>query len=208
MLPFETVEPDTLRLLRKLMETPCLASFALVGGTCLSLRHGHRMSVDLDLFSTRQFDNDQLKEELFESGLKFSETFYANRLGLFGYIEGVKVDFVRHHQFPMLAPIEENDGIRMFADQDIIAMKTSAILRRAVKKVFWDVAMLLKHFTIDDFVRFYEAKYPEQQLLITVPRALTYFDDAEESPTPNCLRGLSWEEVKQTIRKAVREYLS
>ena len=208
MLHFETVEPDTLRLLRKLMDAPCLAGFSLVGGTCLSLRHGHRMSVDLDLFSVLQFDNEQLKEELANSGFHFSETFYSNRLGLFGYIQGVKVDFVRHHQFPLLSPIENTDGIRMFADPDIIAMKTSAILRRAVKKDFWDVAELLKHYTLDDFVRFYEAKYPDQQLLITVPRALSYFDEAENSPAPNCLRGLSWESIKDTIRKAVREYLA
>ena len=39
-------------------------------------------------------------------------------------------------------------------------------------------------------------------------RAISYFDDAEESPTPHCLKNRSWDDVKQTIRKAVREYLS
>jgi predicted nucleotidyltransferase component of viral defense system len=208
MLYLKTVEPGTLRLLKKLMSAPCLSSFSLVGGTCLSLRHGHRMSVDLDLFSTKQFENDSLKEELAENGFHFSETFYANRLGLFGYIEGVKVDFVRHHQFPLISPLEEYDGIRMFGDPDIIAMKISAILRRAVKKDFWDVAELLEHYSLKEFVQFYETKYPEQQLLIAIPRAISYFDDAEEAPNPNCVKGLSWDDVKQTIRKAVREYLS
>jgi predicted nucleotidyltransferase component of viral defense system len=166
------------------------------------------MSVDLDLFSTQQFENDRLKEELAENGFHFSEMFYANRLGLFGYIEGVKVDFVRHHQFPLIAPLEEYEGIRMFGDADIIAMKISAILRRAVKKDFWDVAELLEHFSLKEFVQFYETKYPEQQLLISIPRAISYFDDAEESPTPHCLKNRRWDDVKQTIRKAVREYLS
>lgn len=136
MLHINTVEPNTFRLLNRLMEAPCLASFSLVGGTCLSLRHGHRMSVDLDLFSTKQFDNEQLKDELFECGFKFSETFYSNRLGLFGFLDGTKVDFVRHHQFKMISPIENHHGIRMFGDPDIIAMKISAILKRAVKKDF------------------------------------------------------------------------
>jgi predicted nucleotidyltransferase component of viral defense system len=190
------------------MEAPCLESFSLVGGTCLSLRHGHRMSVDLDLFSTKQFDNEQLKEELSESGFRFSETFYSNRLGLFGFLDGIKVDFVRHHQFELISPIENHKGIRMFGDPDIVAMKISAILRRAVKKDFWDIVELLNHFSLEDFIAFYESKYPDQQLLITIPRALSYFDDAEESPNPNCLKNLTWEEVKQTIQKAVREYLS
>jgi predicted nucleotidyltransferase component of viral defense system len=208
MLHVNTVEPNTFRLLNRLMEAPCLESFSLVGGTCLSLRHGHRMSVDLDLFSTKQFDNEQLKEELSESGFNFSETFYSNRLGLFGFLDGIKVDFVRHHQFELISPIENHKGIRMFGDPDIVAMKISAILRRAVKKDFWDIVELLNHYSLEDFIAFYESKYPDQQLLITIPRALSYFDDAEESPNPNCLKNLTWEEVKLTIQKAVREYLS
>jgi len=39
------------------------------------------------------------------------------------------------------------------------------------------------------------------------PESACYFDVAESSPEPYCLRGLSWEEVKAIIRKAVREYL-
>jgi hypothetical protein len=34
-----------------------LNSFYLVGGTCLSLRYGHRKSIDLDLFCTQEFFN-------------------------------------------------------------------------------------------------------------------------------------------------------
>jgi hypothetical protein len=45
-------------------------------------------------------------------------------------------------------------------------------------------------------------------LLISIPQTITYFDDAELSQDPHCLKNLSWDDVKQTIRKAVREYLS
>ncbi len=48
MLYPETVEPGTLSLLKKLMEIPSLRPFSLVGGTALSLKYGHRTSVDLD----------------------------------------------------------------------------------------------------------------------------------------------------------------
>ena len=62
--------------------------------------------------------------------------------------------------------------------------------------------------TMEEFITFYETKYPAEQLLISIPRALTYFDDAENSPNPECLLGLSWEDVKNKIRSAVRDYLS
>jgi hypothetical protein len=57
MLHFETVEQDTIALLNKLMRLPQLKSFYLVGGTSSSLKYGHRISVDLDLFCNEKFDN-------------------------------------------------------------------------------------------------------------------------------------------------------
>jgi hypothetical protein len=45
-------------------------------------------------------------------------------------------------------------------------------------------------------------------LLISIPQTIAYFDDADLSQDHNRLKGLSWDDVKQTIRKAVREYLS
>lgn len=44
----------------------------------------------------------------------------------------------------------------MFAPEDIIAMKVQAVLDRAKKKDFWDIAELLNHFTMDDSISFYK----------------------------------------------------
>jgi predicted nucleotidyltransferase component of viral defense system len=189
------------------MKSSALDGFYLVGGTCLSLRYGHRKSIDLDFFSVNEFSNESLIDNLRAEGFDFKEAFSANRLGVFGFLDNVKVDFVRHHMFPMIDKAESVPGIRMFGDKDIIAMKISAILRRAVKKDFWDMAELLNYHKVADFVTYYEMKYPDQQLLISIPRALSYFDDAETSPNPDCLRGQTWEEVKTKIRQAVNEYL-
>ncbi len=207
MLHYETVEPDTLRLLKLLMKSPALKNFCLVGGTGLSLRYGHRKSIDLDLFSTVPYDSFELLEELRNEGFMFKETFSSNKLGIFGYIKGVKVDLVRHHYKPLIDEIIIEDGIRIFGDKDIIAMKISAILRRAVKKDFWDIAELLNHYTVANFITFYESKYPDEHLIISIPKAITYFDEADDSPNPDCLLGLSWEEVKNKIRQGVNEYL-
>ena len=56
MLHTKTVEPGTFSLLKELMEVPTLEHFALVGGTALALRYGHRSSIDLDLFFNERFD--------------------------------------------------------------------------------------------------------------------------------------------------------
>jgi len=39
---------------------PEMNDFYLVGGTALALYYGHRLSVDIDLFSTTEFTNESL----------------------------------------------------------------------------------------------------------------------------------------------------
>ncbi|HCP93912.1 MAG TPA: hypothetical protein DIU05_07765 [Bacteroidetes bacterium] len=96
----------------------------------------------------------------------------------------------------------------MYHTDDIVAMKMNALLGRAKKKDFWDVAELLKHYSIAKMVELHKKKYPSQMLLISVPQALIYFNEAEESEDPISLNGQTWESVKKTIRAAVRDYLS
>ncbi|MFW0715153.1 nucleotidyl transferase AbiEii/AbiGii toxin family protein [Pedobacter sp. N23S346] len=53
MLHKETVTPGTLDLIQTLMQDHQLNSFYLVGGTALSLRIGHRESIDIDFSAHR-----------------------------------------------------------------------------------------------------------------------------------------------------------
>ncbi len=67
MLKYEAIYPETLELLKKLMKLPGLDNFYLVGDTALALRIGHRISVDLDLFSHVEFSTQEFStEELFD----------------------------------------------------------------------------------------------------------------------------------------------
>ena len=207
MLQYGTVEPHTLDILNELMLIPELKDFNLVGGTALSLYFGHRRSIDLDLFSTSEFSNESLIKPLEEKFPGFSYRNTHNPIGLFGSIDGIKVDFVKHHQHPLIEGIVMEDGIRLLSKPDIMAMKIAAILRRAVKKDFWDIAELLKYYSVQDFINFYTKKYPSQQLLISIPHALTYFIDAEESEEPVSLNGQTWKSVKKLIQQKVNDYL-
>ena len=206
MLYYSTVKSTTLDLLKRLMNLSELSTFALAGGTALTLRYGHRISVDLDLFSSVDFDSDFIINVLSKefSALVIHST---NNIGIFCYIDDVKVDFVKYHYFPIIAPIENENGIRILNDCDIIAMKVNAILRRGVKKDFWDIAELMQHYTIENFIDYYMQKYPNQRQLISIPRALTYFEDAEKSENPICQKDQTWEKVKAIIRSKANEYL-
>ena len=126
---------------------------------------------------------------------------------LFCSIKGVKVDAV-YYPNPQIRSTIFEDGVPMYADEDIAAMKIQAILGRGKKKDFWDLALLLENYGLESVMNWHSEKFPNQMLLISIPQTITYFDDAEISKEPECLCGLSWDEVKSIIRKAVREYLS
>lgn len=207
MLYIETVEPRTLSILKKLMVVPELQDFYLVGGTCLSLRYGHRKSIDLDLFSTKDFDIGSIVQVLEKNFSGFEYRNRNNTIGIFGFIDNVKVDFVKYHYFEVIDKPVVEQGIRMFSDKDIMAMKVFAILKRAQKKDFWDVAELLQYYPIKDFIISYNEKYPNHQILISIPQALIYFADADESDNPVSLKGQTWTSVKKEIQKKVKDYL-
>ena len=207
MLHIETVEPHTFSILKQLMGLAVLKDFSLVGGTALSLCYGHRVSVDLDLFSGKPFENQIITDALKK---KFQHKFImeekAPRFGIFGFVDNVKIDLVRHPH-PLIRPEVMLEGIRMFSTEDIIAMKIQAILGRGKKKDFWDISELLNHYSVADFINFHKEKYTTQNLLITVPQAITYFADAEESEDPVSLKDQTWEKVKESISIKVSEYL-
>lgn len=93
MLHKETVSPSTLELLTTLMKDCRLKHFVLVGGTSLSLQLGHRISVDLDLFSDLSFDESELSSYLVEN--YDLEMDFISRSTLKGEIRGVQIDVFR-----------------------------------------------------------------------------------------------------------------
>ncbi len=207
MLYTKTVEPGTLSLLKKLIKVPSLQKFSLVGGTALALRYGHRSSIDLDLFCHEKFDHITIESELktefgdnfvFESGHK--------NIGIFCNIQRIKVDII-YYPHPPIAEVVIEDKIRMYSSVDISAMKIQAILGRARKKDFWDLYELLQHYSLQQMIDWHKQKYPSQMLAISIPNAISYFVEAEESETPVSFKGQTWDGIKTGISKKVSDYL-
>jgi hypothetical protein len=76
------------------MQKPYLREFYLVGGTALSLQIGHRISLDLDMFSPEPFDSRELKATLDEEFSQFNVELERTNT-LIATIKGIKVDFIR-----------------------------------------------------------------------------------------------------------------
>lgn len=201
MLHLETIESNTLELLRKLQSLYIFKNSRLVGGTALALQLGHRKSVDLDLFGTIEITPEEIQEVCRKAGeLEISKV--SRNINIF-WIDGIKVDCV-NYPYGWLDECRVLDGIRLASVNDIAAMKISAIINRGTKKDFIDLYFLLQEMSLNHILDLYDQKYPDGSRFIAI-KSLTYFEDAESDPMPYMFSDITWEEVKVSIIDEVRK---
>ena len=203
MLSIQTVQPDTLELLKAISAQPEVEELRLVGGTALALQYGHRQSVDLDFFGKLPED----KDELIDVVRRVGDVTVLNRskIILQMVVNQVKVDFVDYSRYPWIDEPILGDGFVLASDKDIAAMKINAIMGRGTRKDFIDLYVLLQHYSLTQIMDFYRQKYPE----FSEYRALlsmTYFDDAEMQDMPLMFIKTPWESMKTSIIQAVEAY--
>ena len=121
MLHTKSVEPSTLELLRKLCTETELDKFALIGGTNLVLRLGHRKSIDLDFFTVDKF-NEEALDMFLKSEYQDVEITHTDKQNRQYFIKAIKVEFIRYN-YPLLERIEQLEGIRMYSLKDTVAAK-------------------------------------------------------------------------------------
>ena len=174
MLRKETVTTAILELLKELMHDNHLNSFFLVGGTALSLQIGHRISIDIDLFSLSPFDaNAMLTYLTTKKGFQLS---YKDKNTLKGEINGVQVD-VLTHAYPLVNELKTDEGIRLASIEDIAAMKLNAIVGNGTRaKDFLDIAYISCHLSLEQMMQAYEKKYKSINPFVVI-RSLAHTDD-------------------------------
>lgn len=199
MLQTQTVVPDLLELLKKLMNENLFSDFNLVGGTSLALQMGHRNSIDIDLFGDSEI-NPELFIEILTSFGDVTVTQSSKNI-LITKIDDIKVDFV-NYKYPLLNDYLVVDNIRMLSMKDIAAMKLNAIAGRGSKKDFVDLFFLLEEFSMEEILQFYKQKYADGSLFM-VQKSLTYFEDANPQLEPKMFKNFDWEICKQKILEEV-----
>ncbi|MGH2642788.1 MAG: nucleotidyl transferase AbiEii/AbiGii toxin family protein, partial [Chitinophagaceae bacterium] len=207
MLHKEAVDNRLMVILKKLMSIHEIGNFSLVGGTALAFQFGHRKSEDIDLFCPPVEAIDLLKiESEIERIFPDSKSFSGSRISSAFYIEDIKVDFV-YYPYKNIRQVIKEDEIRMFSLEDIAAMKIKTVGNRGLKKDFFDINELLKHFSLEEMFTFFQEKYNHSDYGHYL-RSLTYFEDAEKSAEPRILNHLTWEQVKANIQKAALDFFS
>lgn len=214
-LQYNTVKPQLRKILSELMEEPLFSPFVLVGGTNLSLRLGHRMSDDIDLFTDDEYGSIDFNE--LETYLSWRYPYYdkpnnsstAVGFGNSYYIGDnkdncIKLDLM-YADAPYFEKFEIVDKIRMATERQIAAMKIEAINTGGRKKDWWDIHELLSKYSLKQLLQFHE-KWEEwthdEKVLLD---KLIIFDRADLEPDPKCLKGKDWDIIKMDIIKNVQE---
>ena len=202
-LYWNTVSPLLKKILIELMQEELFLPFRLVGGTALSLQIGHRMSVDIDMFTDADYgsiDFDKIR-----TFLKNNYDFYSTSpveivaFGTYfkiGYSKANCIKLDLYYTDPYIDAIQEVSTIRMATVPEIIVMKLDVILRGGRKKDFWDLHYFLDKYSIDEMISFFEKRYPYNDDFVKIKEMLVNFDAADLDFDPNCLLDKSWEMIK------------
>lgn len=176
----------------------------LAGGTALALQVGHRVSVDLDFFTTeKDFDADQMERMLSQQGDWI--TTLREQGTLFGLFQGAKVSFIA---YPSFRPSDEGvqcEMVRLIAPQDIAVMKIVAVSQRGKKRDFFDLYWLAQNgITLESaLLGALEQFGHREHSLPHFLKSLVYFVDAEDDPMPEIFFSADWVAVKKYFETVV-----
>lgn len=184
---------------------PVCSRFYLAGGTGLALRLGHRVSLDLDLFSADDGLGDKERAALLEAlGSSGDLDVEENKDGTCHLVvEGTRVSLLRY-PYPLLKPTADWRGMAVASVEDIAAMKVSAVIGRGAKKDFVDLYEVCGGLGLESVLEAASKKYDHPaDFLLLAARALVFFEDAEKGSMPRLLKKISWERVKSYFEKEV-----
>lgn len=201
MLYKETVSPELLDLTGRFMEDKAFDNFRLVGGTALSLQSGHRISIDIDLFSDQKFDAVALHKHIKD---KYAPQQIQSASGIvMARIDGIKVDCIAH-QYPWIDKAIHEEGIRMASLLDIAAMKLNAISDSGHRqKDFADMYYLLEKYSLNQIADAYSRKYPDS-IGSFAKHSIREFDKLKFDVKIKLVdKRINWQKIKLRLHNAV-----
>jgi predicted nucleotidyltransferase component of viral defense system len=211
MLYWNTVTDNLKETLLKLMQAGALNDFRLVGGTALSLQLGHRMSIDIDLFTDAPYGSvdfdlieTYLKKNFDHVDGKFGGNPGMGRSYLIGSgpDDAVKLDLF-YAMDPFLQSWTEEHGVRMATTEEIIAMKIDIVQRGGRKKDFWDLHEALEQYTINEMIGLHKQRFEWTHDEALIRSNFTNFAKADFDLDPLCLKNKQWDFIKEDIEEAI-----
>jgi hypothetical protein len=170
----------------------------LAGGSALALHLDHRQSYDLDLYTRKEFNVEQVVE-FWSSKIPhaiFNATGWQTIYGKFGDTD-ISIFF---YSYPLLEKTTQFEGVEVASVADIAAMKVEAISGRGKKRDFFDLYTICQkmQWTLLQVMELNVKKYGEKKdTLAHNLKSLTFFDDADLDTERISLEAKEWKKVKE-----------
>lgn len=118
---------------------------------------------------------------------------------------GARLSFL-HYPYQLLFPLVTWKGYGELADvRDVACMKIDAIASHGTKRDFVDLYYLLKQYSLQEILEFFEKKYDGVHYNTPhIMKSIVYFSDAKEDANPRQTEPVPWSIIKKYIVTEVR----
>lgn len=208
---WNTVTPFLKAALTKMMGNQSFQSFRLVGGTSLSLQLGHRISIDIDLFTDAPYGSIDFNEidAFLATSFSYVSEAQSDVIGMGrSYLVGNKKETIKldlYYTDPFIQPVLTIGPYRLATMEEIIAMKIDIVQRGGRKKDFWDLHELLDCYAPGQMIELHKTRYPYTHDADRIRENFTNFTNADDDFDPMCLKGKHWELIKLDIIQVLQK---
>lgn len=199
MLHKSVLPEKSFELLKKIMQTDSFDDFYLAGGTSLALQIGHRISIDLDLFTQTEFTVSILHH--------FPESYSTNfvrRNSAQMISKETKVELM-YWAFPIIFDFQVIEGIRLLDSRDIGLMKLLAVQGRTTKKDIIDLYYIDRDIIpIEELISLFEKHYPKEHFNLF--QSLKDLFDSEQifkEPMPRMTENIEFKFIYESLREKI-----
>jgi len=208
----EAISDPLWELIKDLDPIPEMKRAYLGGGTALALQLRHRKSDVLDFFFPEEFNETSFLNALRQYDLRSLVVHRTpNHTELL--IRSLKIDLIKEQlplKFPLKAIDPEIKNIRTAHAIDIVRIKLLSVGRRGSKKDFVDLYCITREqIKLESLIKMAMkenrgVKYSKLLFL----KGLVDFEEADVEPDPLMLWDITWQKVKRTLTREVKDIAS
>lgn len=199
----EVLSSQAYDLLKSICSNASYKSFYLAGGTALALQLGHRKSIDLDLFSPKEFKSTIIKK----LNVKYDViSLHDNSIELI--VNDTKLFFF-FFAFPLTRKLIVKNNTRLAHPLDIGLMKLLSLQGRSARKDIIDLFFIDKRvMKLEKLLDTFEKHYPRESFnSYDSLKSLIDIETLDAQPMPKMLKKCSWDECFAIVKQKVSSHI-
>lgn len=180
----EAIPPSVAAILRDIHNWQLPLGTYMAGGTAVAAYLGHRESLDIDLFTDKEFYCGPIISSLRQKH-DVTVTNVAEKDTLIAIVDNIRLSLFSY-PYPLIKPLINNPdyNIELASPEDIASMKVVAIAQRGIAKDFVDLHALIVAYglSLDYLISQVQKKFGVSEAYsYQIKKSLVYFDDALRS---------------------------